>query len=516
MTGANRYIGFYRRDTAGSSASYTPTNAISLSTTYVITCKYSGTQVSLYTDGVQNGVTTAVNVGACTLDLLALGQYYVPGAGSSSAFVDGRMPEILIYNSALSDSDRSAVESYLISKWKTTPISVSTSFGTFQEFEPTDISGCLSWHRADRGVTHSADLVSQVDDLSGNNNHATQSSGANKPTLVRNVVNGLPALSFDGSASYLSFNTLAASLTGSDVAFSVVAVVKNFPVNVNSNTLFSVGRSSSGNPFHIMETDGGTTFTYSRRRDDAASLVSLSTVSNDTSVNVISTVFTGTTASAWKNGTNQFSGTAQNVGTMTVDQATIGALNRTSVSNYWTGYICELVIYNSALTDGARMAVEYYLTKKWLTTTPTLIGTDTEDYLSTFTESSGFRHFWLQLMAPEGSVYTHSKISFGKAFDFGRDPIFGRNCERRFLRKGDRKPGYVFDLSWVDITDAKRQEFESQILKYRDFMHVGVHVSGYTDPLFEHTAIPCRIVNYTGEQVKANSNNIDLQLEEVW
>jgi hypothetical protein len=32
-------------------------------------------------------------------------------------YLDGDIAEILIYNSALSDADRSAVEAYLMSKW---------------------------------------------------------------------------------------------------------------------------------------------------------------------------------------------------------------------------------------------------------------------------------------------------------------------------------------------------------------------------------------------------------------
>lgn len=52
-------------------------------------------------------------------------------------------------------------------------------------FLPSSISGLKLWLDANRGVTTVSGAVSQWDDLSGNGNHATQGTAANRPCLSR-------------------------------------------------------------------------------------------------------------------------------------------------------------------------------------------------------------------------------------------------------------------------------------------------------------------------------------------
>ncbi len=64
-------------------------------------------------------------------------------------------------------------------------------------FLPTDIANLVAWYRADLGVTKSSDLVSQWDDQSGNSRNVTEAT--NKPLWVDSLVNGYPAIRFDGT-----------------------------------------------------------------------------------------------------------------------------------------------------------------------------------------------------------------------------------------------------------------------------------------------------------------------------
>ncbi len=60
------------------------------------------------------------------------------------------------------------------------------------------------WLRSDVGVTASGGQVSALADQSGNGNDASQSTGANQPTITAAAVNGVAALNFDGSTSYMT------------------------------------------------------------------------------------------------------------------------------------------------------------------------------------------------------------------------------------------------------------------------------------------------------------------------
>lgn len=56
---------------------------------------------------------------------------------------------------------------------------------------------------SDNVTKNVSDEVSQVSDISGNANHATQSTGVNKPKWVDSIVNSLPVIRFDGANDYL-------------------------------------------------------------------------------------------------------------------------------------------------------------------------------------------------------------------------------------------------------------------------------------------------------------------------
>ncbi|MEZ6193752.1 MAG: hypothetical protein R3C45_21120 [Phycisphaerales bacterium] len=67
------------------------------------------------------------------------------------------------------------------------------------------VSGAQVWLKADAGVLNASDLpafhgeaVKTWQDQSGNANHVTQATAGQRPTFNTNVLNGMPAISFDG------------------------------------------------------------------------------------------------------------------------------------------------------------------------------------------------------------------------------------------------------------------------------------------------------------------------------
>jgi hypothetical protein len=72
----------------------------------------NGTNGKVFRNGTQIGIAASYSQRAIGGQIRFFGDFT-----STGAFADGLVYEVLLYNSALSDADRSAVESYLMSKW---------------------------------------------------------------------------------------------------------------------------------------------------------------------------------------------------------------------------------------------------------------------------------------------------------------------------------------------------------------------------------------------------------------
>ena len=97
-------------------------------------------------------------------------------------------------------------------------------------FKPTDIGGCQLWLDAADAttLTLSGSIVTQWRDKSGSGNNATPVYTG--PTLVQNVKNSLPGLSFSGG------NIMKCGAFLTSTSFSAFIVVNN-----NSGTKVSMG-----------------------------------------------------------------------------------------------------------------------------------------------------------------------------------------------------------------------------------------------------------------------------------
>lgn len=92
--------------------------------------------------------------------------------------------------------------------------------GAAPAFTPASVTsaGLVLWLKADAGVfqdaagttpaTAASDPVGHWHDQSGAGHHATQSSAGARPALAAAAVNGLPALTFDGSGTFLNVPSL--------------------------------------------------------------------------------------------------------------------------------------------------------------------------------------------------------------------------------------------------------------------------------------------------------------------
>lgn len=202
------------------------------------------------------------------------------------------------------------------------------------------------------------DNVGYWSDLSGFGNHATQAGASSvKPTLTTDGV------SFDGG-DWLGANGLASIASGDDVPFSVIAKM-HFTSISGSNRWLSWSNSGAGplNYEHGFTGITGPNRHNSIRIDNVGGTSSVNnvTVLSLTNFETVTYIFSGTTISLWVNGTQTLNSVAHNVGTITLNQVTIGARRRTAADLFFTGLIRSLVIVSGAISDDNRRKIEKLL-----------------------------------------------------------------------------------------------------------------------------------------------------------
>ena len=121
---------------------------------------------------------------------------------------------------------------------------VSTSAGSWSNFRPLSLSPSLWFDASDTSsITSSSGLVSQWNDLSGNDRHLTQGTAANQPTTGVTTQNGL---------NVINFSTKSMTTANSASSFPIVyffAVVKS-PANASNQVIAGVGDNAAGtSPF---------------------------------------------------------------------------------------------------------------------------------------------------------------------------------------------------------------------------------------------------------------------------
>jgi hypothetical protein len=112
---------------------------------------------------------------------------------------------------------------------------------TSSAFDPTSAGTLSGWFDAS-AITGKADgaPLSQWDDSSGNARHATQATGANQPLYKTGIINGLPAVLWDGVDDALSTASVSHGVGTGDFHWAAVirtgtAFPTYKPVQANGN-----------------------------------------------------------------------------------------------------------------------------------------------------------------------------------------------------------------------------------------------------------------------------------------
>ncbi len=230
-------------------------------------------------------------------------------------------------------------------------------------FSPLNISGLGAWYDAYDAstITEAAGAVSQWDDKSGNLRHITQSTGANQPIYT----NG-DNVSFDGTNDWLGNSTPFIHAAGATTIFMVGSNMLQGggqPLTESNHT----SATPFYNPVASNATDSQLRFL---NRDDASSInIELlgGTFFDGSTKNLLTFSDDGAELNAYQNGTlTSLSPIAfTRDGATTLTRFTVGALRRTTISDYANFDLHELIIYERLLTNAERTSITTYLSNRW-------------------------------------------------------------------------------------------------------------------------------------------------------
>lgn len=156
--------------------------------------------------------------------------------------------------------------------------------------------------------------------------------------------------------------------------------------------------------------------------------------------------------------------------------------------------------------------------------TETLVGTKSQDYIETFTETASRRYWELRLTAGSASKFTCSKIQFGKFFEFAYDvyrytssyvqkskPFMAADGSLYYTKT--QEDAYQYQLEYKGVTDTEANNFESYLFepdKYGGF----VYTAGETNLLDEHTLLHYKVASYRLTKTWNEWNDLAITLEE--
>lgn len=341
-------------------------------------------------------------------------------------------------------------------------------------------------------------------------------------------INGNRCLAFDGTNDYLLANGIATALSGDDVPFTLVTVLKSNNVTALQGIacLFKTTDSSIYNL--IWQQPSSPRYFIQRRGTSDAGSVSINGTTPDTNTNILSFTFTGTTAQIHLNRTQIASG-ALNSGVLTaINGFIVGARQygaSPEASSYWNGKIAFMAVASSALGTSDREAWEDYLTNRY-TVAPiadidlqnaTLTGAKGKDYITTFTESAAYRYWIPQFITNTTSSKRRlSKLYFGKLFDLGRDPQLGAQVESKYHQDKGIHEKRSFSLNYKGISTSKRQDFEDKIGNKKDVNHVMLHTTTYDTPLLTTDLTSGEIKSAKFESNGAQQNDLSIKIDETY
>ena len=326
-----------------------PTIQISLGTNELTTTWIDGT--TSYVSQYGGTPATAASSGNFAISSYGIGdEAYINVDGGATFY--GYISEILVYNTALTTTQRQQVEGYLAAKWGLqTNLPVTHPYCSLL----SGIPGLQLWLDAadSSSITPGSGRgsISAWRDKSGNGNTLSQATSSQQPSLISSGVGGLPVVRFTGSSSTNLQTSAFTSLGTQGLTFILVEQNMTDPGSAGAAP-FSFGASGSPNSGIVFQNNAG--------------LQPLTGIAFNSSTPRIDIYYRPNTSGSGS-ATGYVNGTSVSVADSTTGTySTTFAVGIRLVGNLpMSGDICELLIFNTALTTAQRQTVETYLSQKW-------------------------------------------------------------------------------------------------------------------------------------------------------
>lgn len=241
---------------------------------------------------------------------------------------------------------------------------------------PAKITSLQAWWDAADASTITKDgsnLVSAWTDKSGNSRDLAQATGTNQPTWTASVLNGFPAIDFDGTDNYMISTTNLLTGTSGEVWMVVVS-------DAVSSTLTAFSASDTAGDVNKFEFQPGNATTsrvqlntYNASTNNAVRATT-TTLANGT-VYLVRFASSGTAWTVQVNGTDESltavvgSNTGDWFGDVAaIDNFVMGCVvdnTNPSGTRFFNGRVCEMVITSAALNTHKATAMWGYLAAKW-------------------------------------------------------------------------------------------------------------------------------------------------------
>lgn len=238
-----------------------------------------------------------------------------------------------------------------------------------QGFLPTDLPSIYSWYdpsRAHTLIPGTGSGIITMFDHSGQLHSMSAPSAGKEPTFG-GTINGVHALTFDGSDDVMFGNLAGGShFTNTDAPFTIFFVVQATSVAVNdfiiaitddvsTNQVYAFGYNTTGPVWRVF------------KRDDANVLKTVNGGTPDTSPHIITVICSGTTATLRVDGVDVAVAGDLNVGAMSVARFCLGARYvATAALDAFGGKLGEVVVCTDDLGSTDVDDCEAYLGAKWV------------------------------------------------------------------------------------------------------------------------------------------------------
>ena len=228
--------------------------------------------------------------------------------------------------------------------------------------------GLQLWLKADTGVRLNGNRVSRWLNQAGSGSDAVQRSVTSQPFLVTNVVNGNPAVRFDGMSDYMTFALPLNGLQGVTlfIAGSAAADVNGGGSGAYRAPLYWDETGTWGQ-VHLSPFQKAVNFRFGTGQTG-----NMITYTRPASIgsqwSVTAALKNGTSTSLFVNGSQVLTRTDQLP--ILTNISNTGNLGRGDAGTYFPGDIAEVLVYTRAVSDAERKAIEAYLMAKYVGTTP--------------------------------------------------------------------------------------------------------------------------------------------------